>query len=103
MLYLSMIIKVAASFVLITIGWKLWHEQAMNAISFGGLRKINKENIPACTKRMGIALLIMGANLLITSILNNLVNWRYTWVITLPLLIIAILIMVFTYFKYREE
>ena len=68
MLLLGSIICIVVGMVCVVLGWIIWKKQKVSLIHEYHWKKLNKEKIPAYTKRVGIGMLILGTGVTITGI-----------------------------------
>ena len=79
---LGVIIEAAVGAMCIFLGWLLWKKQKVTILHDYHYEHVKKEDIPAYTKQMGIGLILVGAGIGLTGLLN-LVHSPLWW-ITLP-------------------
>ena len=75
----GVIIDLAVGAMCIVLGVLLWKEQRVSILHDYHYKNVKKEDIPAYTRRMGIGLILIGAGIMMTGLLN-LVNTSLWWV-----------------------
>ena len=67
---LGVIIELAIGAICIILGMLLWKKQMISLLHDYHYKHVKKEDIPAYTRQMGISLIIIGAGIIITGLLN---------------------------------
>ena len=67
---LGVIIELAVGAICIVLGVLLWKKQMVSILHDYHYKHVKKEDIPAYTRQMGIGLIIIGAGIIITGLLN---------------------------------
>lgn len=66
----GVIVNLAVGLLCIGLGLLLWIKQKVSILHDYHYRNVKKEDIPAYTRRMGIGLMIIGAGISLTGLLN---------------------------------
>ena len=64
------IIEFAVGVICVILGLMLWIQQKVSILHDYHYKNVKKEDIPAYTRQMGIGLIIIGAGIIITGLLN---------------------------------
>ncbi len=64
------VIEFAVGFLCVVLGLLLWKKQKVHLIHEYHYKKVKQENIPAYTRLMGIGLILIGAGICVTGLLN---------------------------------
>ena len=67
---LGFIIELAVGAICIVLGILLWKKQRITILHDYHYKHVKKDDIPAYTRQMGIGLIIIGAGIIITGLLN---------------------------------
>ena len=67
---IGVIIDLSVGLICITLGILLWWKQKISLLHDYHYRNVRKEDIPAYTRLVGISLLLIGAGICITGLLN---------------------------------
>ena len=66
----GVIIELAVGAICIVLGILLWKKQRITILHDYHYKHVKKDDIPAYTRQMGIGLIIIGAGIIITGLLN---------------------------------
>lgn len=66
----GVIIELAVGTICIVLGMLLWKKQRISILHDYHYKHVKKDDIPAYTRQMGMGLLIIGAGIIITGLLN---------------------------------
>ena len=67
---LGVIIEAAVGAACIFLGWLLWKKQKVTILHDYHYQHVKKEDIPAYAKQMGVGLILVGAGICLTGLLN---------------------------------
>ena len=67
---LGVIIDLAVGAALVILGILLWKKQMVSILHDYHYKNVKKEDLPAYTRQVGIGLIVIGAGIIITGLLN---------------------------------
>ena len=86
--------------ICIVLGVLLWKEQRISILHDYHYKHVKKDDIPAYTRQIGIGLIIIGAGIIITGVLN-LAYSSLWWIPLLAGFIIGLIVIYITQKKYN--
>ena len=96
----GVVIEAAVGGLCIVLGLLLWKKQWISILHDYHYKNVKKEDIPAYTRQMGIGLMIIGAGIFITGLLN-LVFSPWWWVPLLAGFVLGFVVLYIAQKKYN--
>jgi hypothetical protein len=87
--------------VLIALGRRTWQTQTIQFLKEYYYRNVKKEDMPAYTKAMGIALMVIGAGPVLTGLLALFTDSTVSWAPALILFLVGFLLINRASMKYH--
>ena len=97
---LGVIIELAVGALCIVLGALLWKKQRVSILHDYHYQHVKKEDIPAYTKQMGIGLIVIGAGISLTGLLD-LVHTSVWWIPLLAGFVLGIAVLYRAQKKYN--
>lgn len=97
---LGIIIESAVGLLCIALGLLLWKKQKVTLLHDYHYQHVKKEDLPAYTRQMGIGLIVVGAGILVTGLLN-LVGSRLWWLSLLLGIALGLFILIRAQKRYN--
>ncbi len=97
---LGVIIELAVGAICIVLGMLLWKKQKVSVLHDYHYKNVKEEDLPAYTRQMGIGLIVIGAGINITGLLN-LVKSSLWWIPLLAGFILGIAVIYMAQKKYN--
>ena len=97
---LGVVIDLAVGVICIILGVLLWKRQKVSILHDYHYKNVKKEDLPAYTRLMGIGLIVIGAGIIITGLLN-LIKSSLWWIPLLTGFILGLAIIYMAQKKYN--
>jgi hypothetical protein len=89
--------------VLIVLGYRTWKTQIILFLKQYYYRNVKEEDMPAYTKAMGIALMVIGAGPVLSGLLSLLTDSTASWAPALILFLVGFLLINRASMKYHGD
>ena len=96
----GVIIEAIIGAVCITMGLLLWFKQKVSILHDYHYKYVKKADIPAYSKQMGIGLVIIGAGIILTGVLNLLYS-KFWWIPLVAGFVIGLVVIYRAQKKYN--
>ena len=88
----GVVVDIAVGLVCIVLGFLIWKREKINFLHDYHYRNVKEEDIPSYTRLMGIGMILIGAGVVVTGILN-LFYFRFWWIGLLVGTVFGVIIM----------
>ena len=97
---LGIIIDLAVGALCVILGMLIWKKQKVSLLHDYHYKNVKKEDIPAYTRQMGIGLVIIGAGIILTGLIN-LASSSFWWIPLLAGFVLGLAVMYTAQKKYN--
>ena len=97
---IGIIIELGVGVLLIVLGLLLWRKRMISLLHDYHYRNVKQEDIPAYTREMGIGIIIIGAGIILTGVLNMMYSSLW-WIPLAAGFILGLMILFRAQMKYN--
>ena len=97
----EIIVMVGVGIALMVMGFLIWKKGKINLLHDYHYRNVKKSDYPAYTKIMGQGQVILGASLIVTTLINNIFKTGLGWIVFAVCTVIFLIVFIKAQKKYN--
>lgn len=101
-MYLYLIIMAACGILFILLGWRIWKKEQITLIHDYHYTKVTEADQKSYTTIMGLAMIVMGAGMLISGIIDFFTNVSYSTAVFGVTFVAGLIMMLVAQIKYNH-